>query len=301
MEISEPMLRKALVFFLIAIGLVGSVQGLALSNINFGDVEPSVTYTQTLILTNSPQDIDNHFVIEVGGIAKDWITVSPSEFDLAKGASQPLIVTFIVPKEASLGEKTATITAVGKTTVPSAGGTPEGATVGYAVATKSNLVANVVKAGSIAAIEITEVETSKDIKPGDIVKFTISAKNAGNVPAVGQFSVSITKDTQEITTIPSVPVDFGINAEQTVKIYWDTVNQTEGLYSAVVSVLPSSSGKDVKIRVSSYPAIWLELGGVKDTSGSSSSLNLTTIAIMGICLIAVIGIVFFILKRRNHP
>jgi len=294
------MLRKVLVFLLIAIGLVGGVQSLALSNINFGDIEPGATYTQTLILTNSPQDIDNHFIIEVGGIAKDWITVTPSTFDLAKGASQPLIVTFTVPKEASLGEKTATITAIGKMTVPSAGKTPEGATVGYAVATKSNLVANVVKAGSIAAIEITRVETSKDLKPGDIVKFTISAKNAGNVPSVGQFSVAITKDTQEITTIPGVPVDFGMNAEQTVKIYWDTVSQTEGVYTAVVSVVPSSSGKDVKIRVSSYPAISLELGGVKDTSGSSSSLNLTTIALIGICLIAVIGTVFFIMKRRKH-
>jgi hypothetical protein len=301
MEISETMLRNVLVFLLIAIGLVGVVQSLALSNVNFGDVEQGVTYTQTIILTNSPQDIDNHFVVEVGGMVKDWITVSPSEFDLPKGSRQPLTVTLAVPNDASLGEKTATITAVGKKTVPSAGGTPEGATVGYAVATKSNLVANVVKVGSIAAIEITGVETPKDIKPGDIVKFTISAKNAGNVPASGQFSVAITKDAHNITTIPSVPVDFGMTAEQTVKIYWDTKDQPEGVYTAVVSVVPSSSGKDVKIRTVSYPAITLELGGVKDTSGSSPSLNLTTVVLIGICLIAVIGIAFSFLKQRNQP
>ncbi len=294
------MLRKTLVFLLILVALAGAVQALALSDINFGDVEQGATYPQTVVLLNSPQDIDNHFVIEVGGIMRDWITVSPMEFDLAKGSSQSLTVTLVVPKDASLGEKTATITAVGKKTVPSAGGTPEGATVGYAVATKSNVVANVVKPGATAAIEITRVETPTDNKPGDIVKFTISAKNVGNVPATGQFSVAVTKGSSAITTIPGVPVDFGMNAEQTVKLYWDTQGQPEGKYTAVVSAVPSSSGKDVKIRTASYPAITLELGGVKETPQSSTPLNLTTVAVIGICLIAVIGVALFILKRRKR-
>jgi hypothetical protein len=293
------MFRKTLVLFLMAVALAGAVQALSLSNLNFRDVEQGATYTQTLILLNSPQDIDNHFVIEIGGIMKDWITVSPMEFDLAKGSSQPLNVTLAVPMDASLGGKTATITAVGKKTIPSAGGTTGGASVGYAVAAKSNVVANVLKPGATAAIEITGVETPKGIKPGDVVKFTISAKNAGNVPSTAQFSVAISRGGVAIATIPGAPVDFGMNAEQTVKLYWDTGGQPEGTYTGVVSVVPSSSGKDVKIKTTSYPAITLELGGAGGTESPSQPLNLPLVAIAGICLVIGIVLVVFIMKRRK--
>jgi hypothetical protein len=292
------MLRKALVLLLMAVLVAGAVQALGLSNINFGDVEQGETYTQTVLLINSPQDIDNHFVIEVGGTMKAWLTVAPPGFDLAKGSGQPITVTLAVPKDAILGEKTATITAVGDKTIPFAGGTPGGATVGYAVAAKSNVVANVVKPGASAAIVITRVDTPAENRPGDIVKFTVTARNAGNVPATGQFSVAISRGATTITTIPGVPVDFGMNAEQTVKLYWDTQGQPAGVYTAVVSVVPSSSGKDVRIRTSSYPAITLELGGVTG-SGLLPPLNLTTVAIIGTCLIAVIGVALFLLKRRK--
>jgi hypothetical protein len=293
------MLRKALLLFLIMISLAGGAQALALPNVNFGDVDQGAVYNQTLILVNSPQDIDNHFVIELGGIMKDWIAVSPSEFDLAKGSSQPLTVTLSVPVDAPLGDKTATITAVGKKIVPSAGGPSGGAAVGYAVATKSNVAANVVKPGATAAIEITGVETPKDNKPGDIVKFTISARNSGNVPSTGQFSVAVTKGAAPITTIPGVPVEFGMNAEQTVKLYWDTGGQPKGTYAAVVSVVPSSSGKDVKIRTASYPAITVELGGAGEEQVASPPLSLPLPAIAGIVVVIGILVAFIILRRRR--
>jgi hypothetical protein len=292
--------RKTLVIFLVAVALAGAAQALALSNLNFGDVEQGATYTQTLLLANSPQDIDNHFIIEKAGVMKDWITVSPAEFDLAKGSSQSLTVTLVVPGDASLGEKIATITAVGKKTVPSAGGTPEGATVGYAVATKSNVVANVVKPGATAAIGITGVETPAGVRPGDIVKFTITARNTGNIPATGTFSVAISRGGAALATIPGVPVDFGMNAEQTVKLFWDTQGQPDGTYTAVVSVVPSTSGKDVTIRTASYPPITLELGGTTATPQGASPLpDLPLAAIAGICIIAVIALALVLLKRRR--
>jgi hypothetical protein len=295
------MLRKTLVFLLLSVALAGAVQALAISNLNFGDVEQGTTYTQPLILANSPQDIDNHFVIELGGALKDWISVSPTEFDLAKGSNQPLAVTLTVPKDAPLGGKTGTITAVGKKIIPAAGGTPGGAAIGYAVAAKSNVLANVVKAGATAAIEITKVETLTEIKPGDIVKFTISAKNAGNVPATGQFSISISRGAAAITTIPGVPVDFGMDAEQTVKLYWDTQGQPEGTYTAVASVVPTSSGKDVRIRAASYPPITLRLGLTAEAQGVSPSLNLSLVAAVGVCIVIGIVLALVILKRRKGP
>jgi hypothetical protein len=296
------MLRKALIFFVMVIALAVSVQALGLSNLNFGDVEQGFKSTQTLTLITSPQDFDNHFVIEVGGEMQNWISVSPGEFDLPKDTSKDLTVTLAVPKDAPLGAKTATITAVGKNTAPSSGGTPGGATVGYAVAAKSVVLANVLKPGATAAIEITRVDTPQAIKPGDDVKFTISARNAGNIPATGQFSVAIFRDKTAIATIPGAPVEFALNAEQIVKLYWDTGGQPEGTYTAIVSVTPSSSGKDVKVQKTSYPPITLQLGGiVQETPASPQPENNLLIIIGGVCLVIVIGLVFFVLKKRRSP
>lgn len=292
------MLKKVLILILLITLSVfaGPASALGIANFDFGDVEQGETYTETIILVNSPQDFDNHFVIEVGGSIKEWITVSPVEFDLAKGSNQPLTINLTVPADAALGEVTATITAVGKKTAPSAGETTEGAVVGYAVATKSNVLANVIKPGATAAIEITNVEIPKNIQPGDDVKFTISAKNVGNVPATATFSVLISKSKGEqvITSIPSVPTEFELDAEKTVKLYWDTQGQSEGGYTAVVSAIPSSSGKDVRIKTASFPAITIELGGAK-------GLQIAYIAIAGVVAVgvAVFVLALFVLKRRK--
>ena len=60
-----------------------------------------------------------------------------------------------------------------------------------------------------------------------------------------------------------MPTEFELNAEKTVKLYWNTQGQSERVYTAVVSVMPSSSGKDVRIKTASFPAITIELGGGK--------------------------------------
>ena len=133
-----------MILLIILSAFAGSASALGISNLDFGDVEQGETYTETIVLVHSPQDFDNLFVIKVDGTIKEWITVSPVEFDLAKGSNQPITINLTVPADSALSEVTATITAVGKKTVPSAE-TTEGAIVGYAVATKSKLKANVVK------------------------------------------------------------------------------------------------------------------------------------------------------------
>jgi hypothetical protein len=285
------MLKKISMLLLILSVCVGAVYGLGLSNVNFGEVEQGETYIHTIVLVNSPQDFDNHYVIEVDGDMKDWITVSPIEFDLPKASNQPLTVTLTVPPDAPLGEVRATITAIGKKTAPAAGETTEGAGVGYAVATKSNVLANVVKPGATAAIEITRVEIPKNIRLGDDVKFTITAKNIGNVPATAHFSVAISNSEQVITTIPSVPTEFELNAEKIIRLYWDTAGQSEGVYTALVSVTPSSGGKDVRIKNASYPAITIELGGGKE-------LQSVFIAI-GVILVALVVVLALVVRKRR--
>jgi len=288
------MLNKVLILLITLVVFAGSASALGIANLDFGDVEQGETYTETIILVNSPQDFDNHFVIEVEGTIKEWITVSPVEFDLARGSNQPILVTLAVPADAALGDVHATITAVGKKTAPSAGETTDGAVVGYAVATRSNVLANVVKPGATAAIEINNVEIPENIQPGDVVKFTISAKNVGNVPATATFSVLISrsKGKQVITSIPSVPTEFELGAEKTVKLYWDTHGQSEGVYTAVVSVTPSSGGKDVRIKTASFPAINIKLGR---TEGSQS----VYIAIAGVVIAAVAVVALALFARRR--
>ena len=286
------MLKKVLILLIILSAFAGSASALGISNLDFGVVEQGETYTETIVLVHSPQDFDNLFVIKVDGTIKEWITVAPVEFDLAKGSNQPITIKLTVPADAALGEVTATITAVGKKTAPSAGETPEGAIVGYAVATKSKLKANVVKPGATAAIEITNVEIPENNQPGDDVKFTIAAKNVGNVPATASFSVAISKGEQVITSIPSVPTEFGLNAEKKIKLYWDTQGQSKGIYTAVVSAIPSSSGKDVRINTSSFPAITIELGG-------ANGLQSVYIAIVGIAAVVVVVLAFILRRKKN--
>jgi len=274
---------KMLAPILLLMTLVGTVHALSLANLDFGDVNPGGHYNQTLVLDSAPGDIDNYFVVQVTGDMKDWITVSPKAFKLSHGTSQPLDVTITVPKDASLGGTTAAIIAVGQQTVAS-GTTSTGSTVGYAVAAKSNVAATVVKAGATADIGITSVDAPSDFSTGDIVKFTIAAHNAGNVPATGQFSINISCDGKPVTTIPGAPVDFGLNAQQTTKIFWDTQGQSATTCTALVSVVPSSTGS-VKIVPESYAPITLHM---------SKKAPLSPI-------IGIISVLLIIVLRRKTP
>jgi hypothetical protein len=292
---------KAAAILFIFVACTGTVSALSIANLNFGNVNPGENSIQDLTLINSPQDIDNHFVIETAGDMKDWIRVTPREFDLAKGASQTLTVSLVVPKDAPLGSTTGTITAVGGRTVPSSGNESGGASVGYSVATKSKVSASVIKAGATADIAIVRVDVSPDSRPGDIVRFTVSAKNAGNVPVSGQFMVNISRGTAPMISVPGSTVEFGINDQQTVKLYWDTQGQEAGTYTAVISVLPSTGGKDVKIIPESYPPLTLQLGeGTTGQTQPAPSDNGISMTLIGIIIVIFAGILILIFYNRKQ-
>lgn len=292
------MLRKIAVILLVITACIGAASALSLSNLNFWDVNPGENSIQNLTLINSPQDIDNHFVIETAGDMKDWITVTPREFDLAKGAGQTLTVSLVVPKDAPLGSTTGTITAIGGRTVPSSANASGGASVGYSVATKSKVSASVVKAGATADIAIVRVDVSPDPRPGDVVRFTVSAKNAGNVPASGQFMINISRGTAPVSSAPGSTVEFGMNDQQTVKLYWDTQGQDAGTYTAVISVLPSTGGKDVKIIPESYPPLTIHLG--EATTGQTQTAAPDTIGVIILIIAGILILIFYYKKQTGR-
>jgi hypothetical protein len=251
-------------------------------------VEQGKTYNQTVTLVNSQNDFDNHFVVTVDGVLKDWIKISPAEFDLAKGNVKQITLTLNVPKDAGLGELKGTVTAEGKKTVPSSGG-GGGANVGYAVATKGNIYTNVVKPGALASVEITGIEVPENVPVGGVARFTVSSKNNGNVATAANFKLDIKKDGKVVTSIPGTPTDFAIGEEKTVKLFWDTQGIAEGKYDAIIEATTIARGSE-KTTSTAYRPVPITIGEEK---GNSNTLMAVIGAIILIVIIAVV------LKRRK--
>ncbi|MCK4735772.1 MAG: hypothetical protein KAT65_25180 [Methanophagales archaeon] len=234
----EKKLRKiAIALFVISIfiaTLAGNASGLGMLDKNFGNVEQGRTYTETVDIITSEMDFDNNFVIEKSGELAEWIDVSPPEFDLKAGNTQTLTVTLTVPEDAKLGEYTGAIKAVGQRTVPTAEEPAGGAGVGYKVAVKSRLRANVIKPGAVEAVSILSVIAPKRVEPSSTAKFDVSIKNTGNIPVTASPTLTVSKSTETIATIPGVAIELSVDEEKTAKLYWDA--QEKGTYTAVVAV-----------------------------------------------------------------
>ncbi len=282
-----------IVNILIAILLMaGSADALGITSASFAEVEQGNSYVQAVTLMNSPNDFDNHFVIEIRGEIKDWIKVSPSEFDLAKGENKQINLTLEVPKDARLGEVTGSIIASGKKTTSTSG---EGANVGYAVATKGNIYSNVVKPGAVASVEITGAEATSPVPAGSVAKLTVTAKNSGNVATSASFKLDIKKEGRTVANITGTTADFALGEEKTVKLFWDTQSAEEGSYDAYVEALTIARGSE-KTKTTVYKPITVIIGEVK---GESSSTEGSSTLIAAVGLVILIAVILVVLKRRK--
>lgn len=266
--------------------MIGNASALGISSANFGDVEPGKTYNQTVTLVNSLNDFDNHFVVTVDGAIKDWIKVWPAEFDLVKGNVQQITLSVEVPKNASLGELKGTVTAEGKKPVPSSTG-GGGANVGYAVATKGNLFANVVMPGAVASVEITGVEVSDTVPVGGVARFTVIAKNNGNVATSANFKLEVKKDSNVVASVPGTSADFALGEEKTIKLFWDTAGVGEGRYDVYVEAATIARGAE-KTSSITYKPVPVIIG---EEQGVSNML----ISVAGVVILIII--LAFVLKR----
>lgn len=289
---SNVIMTKTIVFIQAVLAFVlisQSASALGISSASFPGAEQGRSYTQTVTLMNSQNDFDNHFVIGIDGEIKTWIKVSPVEFDLKKGEIKLINITLIVPEDSKLGEVTGTITAVGRKTVPSSSG-GEGATVGYAVATKGNIYANVLKQGALASVEITGVEVSSHVVSGSVARFTVNSRNNGNVATSANFKLEVKKDEKVIASVPDTKADFTLGEEKNVKLFWDTQGVEDGKYNAYIKVTTIASGME-KTSAFEYKPVLIIIG---NTQGISSTI---LIAVAG--LIILIIAVFLVLRNKK--
>ncbi|MCK4735361.1 MAG: hypothetical protein KAT65_23110 [Methanophagales archaeon] len=243
-----------IVIAMFAGAFTGNASGLGMLDKNFGDVEQGRTYTEAVNVITSEMDFDNNFVMEKSGELADWIDVSPTEFDLKAGESQILTVTLTVPEDAKLGEYTGAITAAGQKTAPAPGETEGGTGVGYKVATKSRLRATVIKPGAVEAVAILSVIAPKRVEPGSAAKFDVAIKNTGNIYTTATPTLTISKGTETVATIPGVAMELKVDEEKTAKLYWDA--QEEGTYTAVVAVTcgeTTTTSDTISIEVGGSP------------------------------------------------
>ena len=191
-----------------------------------------------------------------------------------------------MPQDAGLGEITGTIIAVGKNTAPSSDA-GEGANVGYAVATKGNLYANVVKPAAFASVEIMSVKAPSKISVGSVARITVTSKNNGNVVTTANFQLEIKKNGKVVASIPGTPTDFALGEEKTIKLYWDTQGADEGRYYAYVETVTIARGTEETTSAGYKP--------VPVTIGDDNNI---LIAAAGAAILIVI-ILAVVLKRRK--
>ena len=227
------MLKKIIIILAFLSIFMGTASGLGITHAGFGDVEQGNNYDIPITVITSELDFDNHFVIEIEGDLTGWVSVTPLEFDLPAGESQTLTVNLKVSENVRLGEYKGSITAVGQRGVPAAGETSGGAAVGYTIAARSLLSASVIKPGAVESAAVTGINVPDRVKPDSVVKFDISIKNTGNVPAIATPTLLISSDSGT-TEIPGVPVELEVDEETNIKMYWDA--QKDGTYTAVVSI-----------------------------------------------------------------
>ncbi len=269
-----------IVIAMFAGAFTGTASALGISNVNFGDVEQGKTYNQPALIITSPEEFDNHFIMEKSGELAGWITIYPVEFDLKAGNDKDITVTLTVPEDARLGPYTGYIKAAGQYIAPAPGETPGGAAVGYRVATQSDVYATVVKPGAVEAVSILGVIAPKRVAPGSAAKFDVALKNTGNIPTTASPALTISKGAETVATIPGVAMELKVNEEKTAKLYWDA--QEEGTYTAVVAVTCGET------RTTSDP-ISIEIG-----KGGFSIPSVQAFAVLASILAA-----FVLLRRRQ--
>ena len=231
---------RILISLLTIVLLTPLALSLGMPNCSFGQVEQGQTYYATIPVRQSALDFENDFTVETGGEMAGWLKVTPMNFSLGKDESQMLNVTLTVPEDAKLGDYNGTIKAVGHRPVPAPNQTGGGAAVGYTVATLSKIRASVIKPGAVESVAITRIDAPSKAKPDSAVRFDVSIKNTGNIPATASPTLIISKGT-DTTEIPGVPLELSVGEEKTAKLYWDA--QEEGTYTAVVSI--ACGGKTV--------------------------------------------------------
>jgi uncharacterized membrane protein len=254
------MLRRIVIIGIVLAALIGNVSALGMPNVDFGQVEQGKTYIQTATVVTSPGGFDN---------------------DLKAGDTKDITATLTVPEDARLGEYNGSLKAVGQKTAPMAGEPAGGTGVGYTIATKSKLRANVIKPGAVEAVSILSIIAPKRVEPDSTVRLDVALKNTGNIPTTASPTLTISKGAEAVATIPGVAMELKVDEEKTAKLYWDA--QEEGTYTAVVTVTCGET------TTTSDP-IRIEVGG-----GASAF-----VAVAAILAVVIVILAAFVLLRRRR-
>ena len=145
---------------------------------NEGTSSVSVTMSANNFAASGEQGGASYLPSGSGGLA-DWVTVSPSSFELAGGASRDVTVIISVPSNASAGGHYASVFAY---TAASDEVSGSGAAVTTAIAANFllNVSGNVVEKASIA-----EFSTPRSrLNAGEDVGFTVRITNSGNTHVI---------------------------------------------------------------------------------------------------------------------
>lgn len=264
-----------LTLFLLFFNTITTSVPLRMGDANFGDVQPGKTYNLTIYIRSSPEESDNHFIIEKGGEIAKWLSFYPEQFDLRAGARTNITLTLTIPTNAEFGGYTGYIKAIGTNL-----------SAGYSISVIAHVRANVREEKEIFKnVTITNFAVNKsEVERGEIVKIRVSIKNTGNCFTNPTVNISIYRE-HEIMTAIERNVNLAVGEEKLIEAYWNTENMSGGKYTAV-----AFSSTNAKITESIPVQIEVK---------SEEHLSLLLVALI-VVIISIIA-VFFLFRRMRRP
>lgn len=157
-----------------------------------------------------------------------------------------------------------------------------------------------------ALLELQQIEVN-DFSLGDIAKFEMLVENKWSQPISGAFAQMYVYNDQgqPIADFKSQTYDVPALSKAMMVAFWDTAGIKQGTYDSSVFLRfgQQSSQQDLELEVSENSINVVGLGYViaRDRSAGSSggSTNITTLLIIGIVVLVLINVLWFLVLRKK--
>lgn len=210
--------------------------GLAPTSIEITDAVPGATYQKALTVFNTDTE-DTTYTLTAEGEAADW--VSFHDFDdpteviesifIPGEKTDYVLVKFNVPPDAAHETYTCTLYAA---IAPAGDGEGGGTQVTFRMST-----AVTIEVSGIPRLEgkVNRIAAG-DVEAGFPVSIEVDFTNTGNVAVQPDITATILQGGSTVDEIGHAETAVAVNARQVITLQWDTTGQSEGDYTAEVSV-----------------------------------------------------------------
>ena len=284
----QLMNKQLIIYFGVMFFLAISCYALTMTRAHFGEVLPGERKVMNILVGADIRD--NTYVMNVEGLEKDWVEISPKEIFVKAKYSGQITVVLNVPENINPGSYSGLIVADGKKTIGDVGG---GASTGYVLQVKTPVSFTVVTSKSsktelkekVESVNVLDLTVNKSvIEPNEAVGVTVKIINTGTVKTSAVTMVEVSHNSEVIKTLSLDTVELNVVEEKDLTAVWDTTRLEEGDYELKAYAKSSASGE----KAQAY-------GPVKVTIKKPKKSNYWWIVL----LILFIAIIWYLYSRKN--